>query len=109
MTTRKTQHWTYALFALGLAMAGCSDDGGDPAPSGGPSLNLDSGVGQLDSGVTPQADAGTDAGGSTGPNGCFQGKPTTNTQLLNACAQGCQPFDNATKLPGYQPGKLPPL
>lgn len=106
MTTRKT-NLTHALLALGLALAGCSDDG-EAAPT--PSLpNLDAGLPGVDSSV-PQGDAGTsgDAGPSSPGQTCFSGKPSTNTQFLNACATGCRPFAD-TRLPGYQPGKLPPL
>jgi hypothetical protein len=68
----------------------------------------------LDGSLNPANEAGTDAGAAPtgeckGVNGCYSCAPKTNVQLLNACATGCVPFDNAKRLPGYQPGKLPPL
>ena len=75
-------------------------------------MPLDSGV-PLDGSLNPQndaaADAGLPSGECKGQNGCYSCKPTTSVQLLNACATGCVPFDNAKKLPNYRPGQLPPL
>jgi hypothetical protein len=126
MDTRKTNLTTYALLAIALAAVGCSDDS-ERAPSG-PSFNLDGGIqpapldsgttgpvvpgtGAPDSGPTPVADGGTTPVTTTPTaTNCFQGKATSNEQLLNACAEGCQKFDNLKRLPaGYAPGKLPPL
>lgn len=115
MGTRKYDAKRFALLALALPLFACGDDS-DPAPTG-PGLVLDSGIPNLDSSVTPQPDAttpGNDAGAANGDckgaNGCFSCKPSTNEQLLNACATGCVTFDNATRLPANaQPGRLPPL
>ncbi len=124
MGTRHTQdrmRLRTALLAFAL-LAACGDDT-DNVPSNG--INLDAST--LD-GATPTTDAGgtlldaalgadagvvVDAGSGAscqGANGCYSCKPTTSVQLLNACAEGCQPFDNTKRLPaGYVPGQLPPL
>lgn len=49
----------------------------------------------------------SDAG--NGPDGCFAGTPTTNDELLNACAPQveCVPFDNCKEL-GICDATLPP-
>jgi hypothetical protein len=104
MTTR----FLTSLALLTLGLMGCGSDE-ESAPTGGPNLILDGGVPRLDGGdPTGLADGGL-TGPCRGQNGCFSCKPANNTELLNACAEGCQPFDNAKRLPGYQPGKLPQL
>lgn len=59
--------------ALALTLAGCGSSNGTPTDAG------------VDSHV-PQGDAGVDSGtpGDCFAN-CFQGTPTTNEQLINAC------------------------
>jgi hypothetical protein len=116
------------LAALGLmaSVVACGDDSGEKGPSGGPSINLDSGVPAIDSGAGPDATTNTGTDGATavdsgtqvvntgdckGANGCYSCKPTptiTNVQLLNTCATGCREFDNTKRLPGFA-GTLPPL
>jgi len=115
-----------ATLALGLSLVACGDDG-EKGPSGGPSINLDSGVPKLDSGLGNDATVspGTDGsvlvdsgvppvvntGDCKGANGCYSCKPTptiTNAQLLNTCFTGCREFDNAKRIPGFT-GTLPPL
>lgn len=120
---------TLVALALGVSAAACGDDSGEKGP-GSPSINLDSGVPAIDSGVGSDATTGTGGNdGSTvggdsgapvvvnpgdckGANGCYSCKPTptiTNAQLLNTCATGCREFDNTTRLPGGFNGTLPPL
>jgi len=119
-----------ATLALGLSFAACGDDG-EKGPSGGASINLDSGVpGAIDSGigkdattVVPGADGATvvdsgvvvvppvNTGDCKGANGCYSCKPTptiTSAQLLNTCSTGCREFDNAKRIPGFTL-PLPPL
>lgn len=117
-----------ATLALGLSFAACGDDG-ENKPSDRPSINLDSGVPTIDSGlgkdatsVVPGSDGATVADGGVvpppvntgdckGANGCYSCKPTptiTSAQLLNSCSTGCREFDNATRIPGFT-GTLPPL
>lgn len=98
----RTLRWTtFALFALGLLACG-SDDESIPS---GPNLGVDGGIPRLDGGDP----TGLTDGGAPGTCRSQIGRGASNTDLLNACAEGCQPFDNAKRLPGYQAGKLPPL
>ncbi len=121
MGTRQNQGWLRLPVLLTFALLGACGDDDEAAPGG---INLDAGLGadagsQIDGGgtlldATIGADTGTGAdAGSTdnckGANDCYSCKPTTNVQLLNSCYEGCQPFDNTKRLPGYEPGKLPPL
>lgn len=88
---------------VGASLTACGGDE-ENGPSGGPSLGIDGGI--------PRLDGGDPTGLTDGGSGTCKsqvGKQASNTDLLNACAEGCQPFDNAKRLPGYQPGKLPPL
>ena len=113
METRKISIRTPALLAIGFALLGCGDDG-EAGPSG-PSIDLDGGgITPLDATSSSDAtqavsDAGAPSGECRGPSGCYSCAPKTNAELLNACAEGCRPFNNAQRLPGFQPGKLPPL
>jgi hypothetical protein len=122
---------TLTALALGVSAAACGDDSGEKGPTGGPSINLDSGVPAIDSGlgndattnpvgndgsVVVGADTGTpvvvNPGDCKGANGCYSCKPTptiTSPQLLNTCATGCREFDNTKRLPGGFNGTLPPL
>ena len=112
---------------LGVSAAACGDDSGEKGPSGGPSINLDSGVASLDSGLGSDATTSTGGDGATvlvdsgtpvvntgdckGANGCYSCKPTptiTSAQLLNTCSTGCREFDNTKRIPGFA-GTLPPL
>jgi len=102
-------HTWAALLALGIFSTACGSDD-ESAPSGGPNLGIDGSVPRLDAGdPTGLADGGVPTGECKGQNGCYACKPANSVQLLNSCAEGCQAFDNAKRLPGYQPGKLPPL
>lgn len=74
--------------SLSVAAAACGGDDGEAAPTGGPSLRVDGGVTVADGG-----------GSDGGTPGCFAGTPAENLQFLNKCADGCQPFDNAKRLP----------
>lgn len=106
-----TRFYVRALpLTLGLFALGCGGDDGESEPSGGPNLGIDGSVPRLDGGTDPtgQVDGGV-TGDCKGANGCFACKPADNLQHLNSCAEGCQPFDNTKRLPGYQPGQLPPL
>jgi hypothetical protein len=109
MGTRMNGSLQKALL-LGWVLAGCGEDEEDPVPTG-PVLPIDAAV-PIDANQ-PTADGATDAsvptGQCTGPNGCFSCRPTSNRELLNTCASGCVPFDNTKRLPGYVPGRLPPL
>lgn len=101
---------------LSLLTAACGGD--DEVAPTTPDLRIDGGPAAsagIDAGTQPTGSTGADAGAATGgeckgANGCFACKPATSLQLLNACAEGCRPFDNAKRLPGFEPGKpLPPL
>jgi len=110
MGTRNNKLWQLAALSIALLAVGCGDD--DEAGPSGPILTIDSGTPSLDGSLqTPDAavDAAAPSGECRGANGCYSCKPASNVQLLNACATGCVPFDNSKRLPGYQPGKLPPL
>jgi hypothetical protein len=52
---------------------------------------------------------GCDVDGGIDGGGCWSCVPTSDKELLNACTDGCIPFDNSrvTKLPAD--GVLPPL
>jgi hypothetical protein len=117
-----------AALALGVTASACGDDSGEKGPSDHPSINLDSGVPAIDSGLGGNDGATTTIGndGSTlvdsgappvstgdckGANGCYSCKPTattTSVQLLNTCSTGCREFDNTKRIPGFT-GTLPPL
>lgn len=56
--------------------------------------------------------AGPGAGGAGGAaEECFDGEPVVEKDLLNACTEdGCEPFDNAARLPLLgENGELPEL
>lgn len=110
MGTRMNGSLLKALL-LGSMLAACGEDEEDPVPTT-PVLPLDAAVPPLDANQ-PAADAAPDAAAPTGQcsgaNGCFSCKPSNNRELLNACASGCVPFDNTKRLPGFVPGRLPPL
>src|SRR5690242_20235602 len=58
----------------------------------------------------PDAAEGGDAAAALKPPGCFQGKPTTNLELLNACTTADYvPFDNCARLGICDGGALPAL
>lgn len=88
MGTLMSKKAQLVLLALSLTAAACGGDDGEAAPSGGPNLGVDGGVTVVDAG---NGDAGTAA--------CFNGKPAASVEFLNKCADGCQPFDNAKRLP----------
>ncbi|NLY94679.1 MAG: hypothetical protein GXY23_11700 [Myxococcales bacterium] len=85
---RKTFLGLLLVSALGAFAAGCGDDGGGiDRPDGGPINRPDGG-----------------GGGGLNPGECFDGEPTTELEIINACpTTGCIPFDNATRIP---PDKL---
>ncbi|HVH43825.1 MAG TPA: hypothetical protein VM925_15840 [Labilithrix sp.] len=68
-----------------------------PAPVGNDSGASDASVAEVDPSCTSA--------------GCFSCEPTALVDFLNACTEGqCAPFDNAARLPLYEPGKpLPPV
>ena len=88
MGTLMSKKAQLVLLALSLTAAACGGDDGEAAPTGGPNLGGDGGVIVVDAG-------GSDAGTAS----CFNGKPAESLQFLNKCAEGCQPFDNAKRLP----------
>lgn len=118
MDTRTSLLRISALLAIASALVACGDDA-EKGPTGQVGINLDGGFSPIidaglnpDAGAQPQADGGPQqpTGDCKGTNGCYSCKPTKNEEFLNACAQGCVPFDNAARLPGYQAGKpLPAL
>jgi len=100
MGTQGSKKTQLVLLALALIVAACGGDD-ESTPTGGPNL------GGIDGGVLPGGDGGVDVRAS---GACFSGKPVDNLQHLNACAQGCQAFDNQKRLPGFVPGQpLPAL
>lgn len=45
-----------------------------------------------------------------GPQGCFYGKPASDTEYLNQCSTGCIGFDNCERLGWCEPSaELPAL
>jgi hypothetical protein len=105
------------LAALALASVACGDDD-EAGPGtiirndGSVSPPIDAGAGGLDANIPqPDASAQTDSGSNPvvkGAPNCFAGTPTTSVQLLNACAEGYQVFDNSKRLPNFN-GTLPSL
>lgn len=67
-------------------------------------------VAVLAAGCGHKATSGTDGGTDGGPQpGCFNGVPTTNLQLINACTNA-QFVDKHPTLPNaYTDGGLPPI
>lgn len=87
------------------------------------SVQPDTGPGGDDGGPTSEASADgpsdapsndaqpdVDAAACTTDAGCWSCPPTTPPQFLNQCTSStCSPFANATRVPGYDGGALPPL
>jgi len=81
---------------------GGGDDGGD---GGGPASEA-----STQDGPSFDAQPDVDAAACTSDSGCWSCTPTTTPQFLNQCTGStCSPFANATRLPNYDGGALPPL
>jgi hypothetical protein len=109
--------------------ASCSSNESNPQPqvpvyttdSGGSdtgNVGQDTGTGGDGGGTTdapgdgPSLDAlpDVDAAACTTDAGCWSCTPATASQFLNQCTSAtCAPFANATRVPGYDGGALPPL
>jgi hypothetical protein len=75
-----------------------------------------SGTGGATSGTGGTGGTGFDAGppcvSDGGDAGCYSCPPTNTNEFLNACAGStdqCTHFDNATRLPAWDGGALPPI
>jgi hypothetical protein len=83
---------------------------GDSQGDAGP--NSDAGATTDASGDGPLLDAlpDVDAAACTTDAGCWSCAPTSASQFLNQCTSStCTPFSNATRVPSYDGGALPPL
>lgn len=108
-------HKGIVLFVVGAAFSfACSSSDPEAAPTRKPVTSPDDDAGStatVDGGVDDAAvepDASPDC---IGDEGCFKCEPTKLVEFLNRCTDGqCVPFDNAARVPLYEPGKpLPPV
>ena len=117
-----------AIFTVALTLSAGCGDGDNPSPTGSftggnGGTGGTGGAGGTGAGTTSQGGAGG-TGGTTsqggggagggqdcdGPDGCYDCKPTSNVQHLNACTDAqCSKFDDVARLPLYNGGDLPAL
>jgi hypothetical protein len=104
------------------ASADSSSSSSGGSSGGGSGGSSGSGSGSIaEGGSDSSTDGGTEGGAGdagptrcapdAGPNGCIL-CPQTNNQILNQCSPSgdqCTPFDNATNLPFWDGGMLPPV
>jgi hypothetical protein len=127
LKTSKIKARALVLLALGLSASACGDDT-EKGPTGNSIVDgsvftpsIDAGTpsqpgpstGNQGDATTPTTpvtgiDSGAPSADCKGTNGCYSCKPATSAQFLNACAEGCQKFDNSKRIPGFT-GTLPPI
>lgn len=103
----------YTVGSDASTIADATADGQPDAPTDSPPPDAesppDAGDGSPDALAAPDAPF-EDAAACTADSGCWSCTPTTEPQFLNQCTSStCVPFDNLSRLPGYDGGALPPL